>query len=103
MRILRAGSNENVPELVFGVELAEEKHLDARAGLLLVAVEEGGEDFGVVENHHIALVEEVDDFFENMMGDFARGAVDHHHACHVAVLERMLGNEFGRQVEFELR
>ncbi len=86
--------DEHVPELVVGVELAQEEYLDAGAGLLLVAVEQGRKYLSVIEYHHVALVVISQDILEGLVLDFAGTAVYHHQAALVALGSRVLRNQF---------
>ena len=96
------GLDEDVPELVFGGELAEEEDLDAGAGFFLVTVKQSREHACVVEDHHVVLVEEVDNLVEDVVRDFAGLTVHDHQARLVALGQRMVGDERLRQVEVEL-
>ena len=80
------------------VQLAEQEDFDFGAGFLLVAVEAGGEDLGVVEDHHVLLLEVVDDVLEDAVLDFARFAVDDHQTRFVAVFGRIFRQQVGREV-----
>ena len=100
---LAGGIHQHVPKAHLGVQFANQKHLDAGAGFLLLAVEQGGEHSGVVGHHHVAGVDIVDEFFEDMVLDLAGFTVDHHHAGLVAVADGLLGDKFFGQVESELR
>ena len=51
--------DEHIPQAQFLVEFAQQEHLYLGVGLLLRAVETGGEHLGVVEDEGIALVEVV--------------------------------------------
>ena len=95
--------HEHVPETVFLIKLPKEKHFDAGARLLLVAIETGRKNLGVVENHHVAFIEEIDDLLEDMMGDLACAGVDHHQATFVTILRRTLGHQLLGKLELELR
>ena len=96
------GVYEHIPQAQFLIELAQEKHLDTRAGFLLVAVETGGEYLGVVENKDIVLVEVVEHFLEHLVLYLAGLAVEHHHAAFVAMGGGILGNLVLGKFEFEL-
>lgn len=94
--------HEHVPELVVRVQLAEQEHLDARPSLLLVAEQARREHFRVVEDHHVAFVEIIYDFFESVVLNLVGHGVDHHQAALVAMLGGILGYEIFRKREFEL-
>lgn len=72
--------DENVPQLVFSVKLAQEEYLDARACFFFVAVEARREDHSVVEHHQVTVDKVVYNFFEHMMLDRTVGTVDDHEA-----------------------
>ena len=93
---------KHVPEFVLGAEFAQEEHLDARAGLFLIAVKKSGEDARVVEHHYVAFVIEVKNLGENVVGDFACLAVYNHQARLIALGDRMFSNQLVREVEVEL-
>ena len=66
------------------------------------AVKSGGKDAGVVENHDIAGVKEIGEIAEVAILIIAALALQVQHAGTVAGGERLLSNEFGRQVEIEI-
>ena len=74
------GLHKHIPELVFGIELAKQKHFNARPGLFLVAEQPGRENLGIVEHKNVAVVEIVDDILEYPVLDFTARTVDHHQA-----------------------
>jgi len=94
---------EYVPEVHFGIELAEEEYLDLGAGFLLTSIQAGGEHHGVVAYHDIAFGEIVYNIFENLMFDFPGFAVYDHEAGFVPVLSGSVGNKAGGEFEFEFR
>ena len=79
----------------FAVQLAQQEDLDLGAGLLLVAVQTGREDLGVVEDEEVLFVEILDDILEDAVFDGAFGAVDDHQARVVPVFRRMFRQHFG--------
>ena len=88
---------------MLGIEFAEQEHLYAGSGLLLVAVKPGREHLGVVEHHHITLIKEVYYFLEYMMADFTGFGINHHQTAFVSVFRRIKSYAFLREFEFELR
>ena len=57
------------------VEFAQQEHLDACSGLLLIAIESGREHLGVVEDEDIVFIEIFQDVLEDTMFNLARLAV----------------------------
>ena len=86
--------DDDIPVAQVGVELAAQEHFDACAGLLLAAVETGGQHFGVVEHEDIVLAKIVEEVLEHLVFNLARLAVEHHHAAFVAVRGGVEGNFF---------
>ena len=87
--------DQHVPQAQFAVQLAQQEDLDLGAGLLLVAVQTGREDLGVVEDEEVLFVEILDDILEDAVCDGAFGAVDDHQARVVPVFRRMFRQHFG--------
>ena len=87
--------DQHVPQAQFAVQLAQQEDLDLGAGLLLVAVQTGREDLGVVEDEEVLFVEILDDILEDAVFDGAFGAVDDHQARVVPVFRRMFRQHFG--------
>ena len=50
---LTRGIDQHVPQTLLAVQFAQQKDLDLGAGLLLIAIEAGGKDFGIVENEDV--------------------------------------------------
>ena len=99
---LAGGVDNDVPEAHVLVEFAEEEHLDACTGFFLLAVEEGGEDLGVVGDDDIVLFDIVDEVFENAVFHLTGVTVEDEQACLVAVARGFFSYEFFWQVESEL-
>ncbi len=114
-----AGANQAFPIVGIGGELAGQKNLDAAveeiaggrivradrvsAGAFAAAIEPGGKDAGVVEDHKIAGLQQVREIAEQAVGITAAGSLQMQHAGTVAGGERLLGNEFVGKVEVEVR
>lgn len=81
-----------------GIALAD--RLGAKSGA--AAVQPGGKDAGVVENHNIAGAQEIGKVAEVAVLIVAALALQVQHAGTVAGGERPLGDEFGRKVEIEI-
>ena len=99
---LAGGFHKDIPKLIVAVQFPEQEHLDASIRAVFRTVEAGGEDFCVVENHHIAIFKVVDHIFEDLVGDAAVAAVHHHHTALVAVLCGILGDELLGEFELKL-
>ena len=94
--------NENVPQTHIGIKLAQQKHFDAGARLLLVAEQTSGEYLCVVEQKNVVFIEEIDDVFEQEMLNFAAFAMDNHQFRFVAMVNGFHGNAVLRQFVLEL-
>ena len=103
MRILRAGIHDHVPQALFAVELAQQEDDDVGPGLLLLAVQARGKDFGVVEDERVPFAEIVHDVLEEPVFDLAGILVEDHHAGFVPPADRLLGDAVLRQLKCELR
>ena len=99
---LAGGVDEHVPQAQLAVELAEQKHLDARARLFLVAIEAGGKHLGVIEYKNVMLVEIIEHLLEHLVFDVSRLPVEHHHAALVAVGRGIFRNLLLGELELEL-
>lgn len=113
-----AGANQAFPIVGIGGKLAGQKNLDAAveeiagsrivradrvsAGAFAAAMEPGGKDAGVVEDHEIAGLQQVWEIAEHAVGVAAAGSLQVQHAGSVAVGEGVLGNEFVGKVEVEV-
>ena len=89
------GVHEYIPQDAFAVQLAEQEHLDDGTGLLLVAVQFGWENLGVVGHKYIAFIEFIQDVLEHLVLNFSGVLVDDHQAAVVSVFEGPLSNEVG--------
>ena len=75
---LAGGLHEHIPQLVVGIEFAQQEHLDTCSRLLLVAEEFGGEDLGVVEYKQVMGVEVVKYVLEHFMFNLVALLVEYH-------------------------
>ena len=89
------GDLVHIPQDAFAVQLTEQKHLNDSAGLLLVAVQFGWEDLGVVGHKYIAFIEFIKDVLEHLVLNLSGVFVDDHQAAVVSVFEGPLSNEIG--------
>lgn len=97
-----AGSNEALPIVWVGCELASEKDFDAAVGAFAAAVKPGRKDAGVVEDDEIAGLQKVGEFAEQAIGMAAAGALQMQHARAIAGSEGLLGDEFVGKVKVEI-
>ena len=96
------GFDEDVPQFVVGVELAQEEDFDAGAGLLFVTVEAGGEDACVVVDHDVAVVEVFEDVFEYLVLNLFAFLVEHHKTGFITMFCWQKRNMVFWEFEFEL-
>ena len=73
------------------------------AGALAAAIEPGGKDAGVVEDHKIARLQQLREIAEQAVGTVAAGSLQVQHAGAVTGGEGLLGNEFVGKMEVEVR
>jgi len=115
---LAAGANQAFPIVGIGGELASQQNLDAAAEKIMrgrivraqglsvdafaAAVEAGGKNAGVVEDHEIAGAQQVGEVAELAIRKFAAGSLQVQHAGTVTGSERFLSDEFGGKVEMEI-
>jgi hypothetical protein len=97
-----AGSNEALPIVWVGCELASEKDFDAAVGAFAAAVKPGRKDAGVVEDDEIAGLQKVGEFAEQAIGIAAAGTLQMQHTRSVAGGEGLLGDEFVGKVKVEI-
>ena len=71
---------QHVPQTLFAVELTQQEDLDLCSGLLLVAIEACGENFGIVEDEDVVRIEVLDYIFESSVFDRTGCAIDDHQA-----------------------
>ena len=99
---LAGGIDDDVPQALLLVELAQQEDLDVCAGLFLVAVQAGRKDLRVVEDEGVILAEILDDVLEEFVLDFSGGLVQDHKPAFVAP-SRGIGRDLVLgQVEVEL-
>ena len=94
---------KHIPQAQVAVEFAQQEHFDARTGLLFVAIKTRRKHLRVVEHKDVVLIEVFEEILEHAVFDFARFAVEHHHAAFIAMGGGILGNLFLRELVFELR
>ena len=97
------GLHKNVPQLILCIQFAKQKNFYPRTCFFLVSIEESWKNLGVVEHHHVAVVEIVDDVLEDMVRNLAGLSVHHHQAAFVAFGHRMCGNLLFGKMKFKLR
>ena len=93
---------DHVPQAALRVQFTQQEHLDARAGLLLVAKETGGEDFRVVHDHHVAFAEVFSNIGEHFVLNGSGSPIEDHESRRITGLGGIFGNEILWVVVFEL-
>ena len=94
--------NQHVPQAEFFVQFSKKEHFDACTGFFLVAIQTSGEDFGVIEDEHIVLVEKTQNVFEHEVLNVTSRTVKHQHSAFVAMRSRIFCNPFFRKFVLEL-
>jgi hypothetical protein len=113
-----AGTNQAFPIVGIGRELPGEQNLDAAvkevagcgvaladglsAGAFAAAVEPGGKDASVVEDHEIAGPQHIGEVAEQAIGIVAAGTLQVKETGSVTGGERLLGNQLVGKVEMEI-
>ena len=113
-----AGTNQALPVVGIGCELAGEKNFDAAvkeiaggriacarrlsAGAFAAAEESSGKDAGIVENYEITGLEKVGKFTEQAIRIAAAGSLQVQHAGAVAGGEGLLGDELAGKMKVEI-
>ena len=97
------GVHDDVPQALLAVEFPEEEDHDVGPRFLLLAVQAGGEDLGVVQDEDVSFAEVVDDILEEAVLDFTGVFVQDHEAGLVTPAGGLLGNPVLGKFEVELR
>ncbi len=95
--------HQYIPQPELFVQLAQQKHFNARTGLLLISVEAGGENLGIVEDEHILVIKIVQNILEHLVLNLTRLAVQHQQTRLVPVLRGVQSYLLFGKLEFELR
>ena len=100
---LAGGIDYHVPEPLLLVQFPEHEYHDVRAGLFLLAVETGGEHFGVVEDKGVSLSEIINDILEDAVLYFSGFPVEYHQFAFVTPSCGLCGYAVLWKAELELR
>ena len=97
------GIYNHVPQPLLAVQFPQQEDHDIGPRFLLLAIEAGGENLGVVQHKGVSFAEILDDILENLVFDFAGLSVEDEHARFVTPAGGLLGYPIFRQDELELR
>ena len=92
---------QHVPKTGLGIQLAQQEDADLGAGLLLLAIQQGGEHARVVHHEQIAFVKIVDDILEKLVLDGLSLAIKHHQTGFVPLSSGVQGYQFLRKIILE--
>ena len=86
----------------FFVQFAQQEHLDACSGLLLVSVKTGRKDLCIIKNEYIFLIKIVEHILENLVLNITSLFVYNHQFALIAMIRRTQSNPFLWKFKLEL-
>ena len=84
------------------IQLTQQENLNQRIRLLLMRPQTRREHLRIIEYEQVILIEILHQVGDLLMLYLARLAMQHQHACLVAIRSRKLSNQFFRQFELKL-